>query len=68
MSQNAPTNRHRREVRVIAKPKKKKPRRKRQKKQKHECVCCKSLTGTLALEDGTFICEDCAQAMSDLAP
>jgi|OM-RGC.v1.037706001 ribosomal protein L37AE/L43A len=52
----------------VTKPKKRKQRRKQQKKQKHECVCCKELTGTLALEDGTFICEDCAQAMSDLAP
>lgn len=32
------------------------------------CDVCKQKRGTLPLDDGGYICEDCAQYMSDLAP
>jgi hypothetical protein len=37
-------------------------------KCKKKCVCCKKYRGELQLEDGNWICENCAQIMNDLAP
>jgi hypothetical protein len=34
--------------------------------EKNECCVCKELSGTLQNEDYSWICEDCAQYMSDL--
>lgn len=35
---------------------------------KHSCVVCKEKKATLQLNETDWICEDCAQHMSDLAP
>lgn len=50
--------------------------KKRQKKKaakkmatiKPTCVCCKCVSGELQLNDSDWICEDCAQYMSDIVP
>ena len=34
----------------------------------HECCVCKNQPGTLTNDDGSHICEDCAQAMNDMRP
>lgn len=34
--------------------------------QKHHCVVCKEMKATLQLDDTDWICEDCAQHMSDM--
>ena len=34
----------------------------------NKCVICNDSFGTLELDDGRFICEDCAQHMNDIAP
>lgn len=31
------------------------------------CICCKQKKATLPLDNGEFICEECAQVMNDLA-
>lgn len=31
-----------------------------------KCVNCSEMTGILELDDGSFICESCAQIMSEL--
>ena len=33
-----------------------------------KCAVCKSEKGTLECDNGDYICESCAQAMSDMAP
>lgn len=33
---------------------------------KHRCIVCGKKTATLPLENGQWICEDCAQYMSDM--
>ncbi|QSE77686.1 hypothetical protein JW886_07690 [Lactococcus taiwanensis] len=39
-----------------------------QKKKYHKCIICGDYTDTdLEFEDGTFICESCAQSQCDLA-
>jgi len=32
------------------------------------CVVCEGAGATLQLDDDNYICEDCAQIMSELAP
>ena len=34
--------------------------------KKHECVVCHKKNATLELDDDKWICEDCAQYMSDM--
>lgn len=40
----------------------------KQKKKYHKCIICGDYTDTdLEFEDGTFICETCAQVQGELA-
>lgn len=56
------------EKRVAELEKKAQPSKKNKKPKKYVCCQCGEMKGSLPLEDGRYICEDCAQVMSELAP